>query len=88
VEADGSFHHQEGTQSYLQKADRIGKTYLACVRIFRGFRILILDKWLTNPLSDEQTAALLELLEPRERTRVSSTVVRCLGGEDKGFDSL
>lgn len=42
------------------------------IKRLAGFQILILDEWLTNPLSDEQTAALLELLELRERAQVSS----------------
>lgn len=42
------------------------------IKRIAGFQILILDEWLTNPLSQDQAAALLELLELRERGEVSS----------------
>ncbi len=42
------------------------------IKRLAGFQVLILDEWLTNPLSQDHTAALLELLELRERTQVST----------------
>jgi DNA replication protein DnaC len=42
------------------------------IKRLAAFQILILDEWLTHPLTQDQAAALLELLELRERLEVST----------------